>query len=118
MKSRMNKVNRLAGWSIAGIFALSLASPTLAQGPPPGVGKPADNNPKSADRQRQMDQGRLRRAELGATMGTESDKHVQAAVVNVKTDFTRIQVLRNDIARNLVARKPLDYNLITEQTAE
>ena len=36
----------------------------------------------------------------------------------MKEDFTRIQVLRNDIARNLVARKPLDYKLVSEQTAE
>ena len=36
----------------------------------------------------------------------------------MKEDFTRIQVLRNDIARDLVARKPLDYVLISKQTAE
>jgi len=36
----------------------------------------------------------------------------------MKEDFSRIQVLRNDIARNLVARKPLDYNLVSAQTAE
>jgi hypothetical protein len=36
----------------------------------------------------------------------------------MKQDFTRIQVLRNDIARNLIAHKPLDYRLIKEQTAE
>ena len=36
----------------------------------------------------------------------------------MKQDFARIQVLRNDIARNLVARKPLDYDLVAEQTAE
>ncbi|MGI9069362.1 MAG: hypothetical protein ACR2HX_23540 [Pyrinomonadaceae bacterium] len=118
MKSRMNKVNKLAGCVAAGVFAISLASSTLAQGPPAGAGPPADNNPKSIDRARQMDQGRLRRAELGAVAKTENDKHVQAAVVNVKADFARIQVLRNDIARNLVARKPLDYNLIAVQTAE
>ena len=36
----------------------------------------------------------------------------------MKEDFTRIQVLRNDIARNLVARKPIDYQLVSDQTAE
>jgi len=36
----------------------------------------------------------------------------------MKEDFTRIQVVRNDIARNLVARKPLDYSLVFEQTGE
>src|SRR5204863_225593 len=45
-------------------------------------------------------------------------KLVQVAIVHMKEDFTRIQVLRNDIARNLVAHNPLDYNLISEQTGE
>ena len=36
----------------------------------------------------------------------------------MKGDFTRLQVLRNAIARNLVARTPLDYLLISEQTGE
>ena len=36
----------------------------------------------------------------------------------MKEDFSRIQLLRNDIARNLVARKPLDYVLVAEQTGE
>src|SRR5437016_5698449 len=36
----------------------------------------------------------------------------------MKEDFTRVHVLRNDIARNLIARKPLNYNLVAEQTAE
>jgi len=42
--------------------------------------------------------------------GTEekNQKLLQTAIANMKEDFTRIQVLRNDIARNLIARKPLD----------
>jgi hypothetical protein len=36
----------------------------------------------------------------------------------MKEDFTRIQVLRNDIARSLIARKQLDCKLVSEQTAE
>jgi hypothetical protein len=41
-----------------------------------------------------------------------------AAIANMKEDFSRIQILRNDIARNLIAHKPLDYKLVSEQTAE
>jgi hypothetical protein len=55
---------------------------------------------------------------MGAGEEAENQKRIQAAIANMKEDFTRIQVLRNDIARNLVAHKPLDYNLITEQTSE
>lgn len=118
MKFRMISVNNLAGCVAAGVFAVSLASSTLAQGRPAGVGPPPDINPKAADRARQMNEGRMRSAELGATAETENQKHVRAAIVNMKADFARIQVLRNDIARNLVARKPLDYNLIAVQSAE
>ena len=55
---------------------------------------------------------------MDAAAESENQKRVQAAIVNMKEDFTRIQVLRNDIARNLIARKPLDYKLVSGQTAE
>ena len=123
MKSRMISVNKLAGCLAAGIFALGLAIPTFAQGrapagPPPGAGPPPIINPRVDDRVRQANEARLRSAEMEAAAEAENQKHIQAAIANMKQDFTRIQVLRNDIARNLVAHKPLDYNLITEQTAE
>jgi len=124
MKSRMIGVNKLAGCLTAGIFALGLATPTLAQGrapagPPPGAGPPPIINPRADDRERQDNEARLRSAEMDAAAAeAENKKNIQAAIASMKEDFTRIQVLRNDIARNLVAHKPLDYNLITEQTAE
>jgi len=48
----------------------------------------------------------------------ENQKRLQAAIVNMKDDYKRIQVLRNDIARNLVARKPIEYKLVAEQSTE
>src|SRR5207249_10672784 len=90
----------------------------MAQGKPAGVGPPPNNNPNLDDRARQVDEGRLRSAEADIGSDEKNQKLVQAAIVNMKEDFTRIQVLRNDIARNLVAHKPLDYRLISEQTAE
>lgn len=124
MKSRMIGVNNLAGCLTAGIFALGLAIPTLAQGrtpagPPPGAGPPPIINPRVDDRVRQAGEARLRSAEMDAAAAeAENQKNIQAAIASMKQDFTRIQVLRNDIARNLIAHKPLDYSLITEQTAE
>src|SRR5437899_7969367 len=107
---------------VAGIFSLCLASSSFAQrtptGPPPGAGPPPNNNPNLQDRARQVDEGRLRSAEVDAGAEEKNQKLLQAAIANMKEDFTRIQVLRNDIARNLVARKPLDYKLVSEQTAE
>jgi len=65
-----------------------------------------------------MDETRLRSTEMDVGSEEKNQKLLQAAIANMKEDFSRIQVLRNDIARNVVARKPLDYKLISEQTTE
>src|ERR1043165_4320338 len=106
-------------WLLAAlIFSLCLAGTAAAQGKPAGAGPPPNNNPNLDDRARQVDEGRLRSAEMGAGTDEKNQKLVQAAIAHMKEDFTRIQILRNDIARNLVAHKPLDYQLISEQTTE
>ncbi|MDX6385663.1 MAG: hypothetical protein QOK48_3236, partial [Blastocatellia bacterium] len=64
------------------------------------------------------DEGRLRSAEVDAGTEERNQKLLAAAIANMREDFSRIQVLRNDIARNLVAHKPLDYKLVSDQTAE
>lgn len=124
MKSGMITFKRLADWLTPGIFVFGLAITSLAQGgsqagAPPGAGPPPNINPKLEERARQASEARLRSAEMEAK-GEEADnqKHIQAAITNMKQDFARIQVLRNDIARNLIAHKPLHYSLITEQMVE
>jgi hypothetical protein len=122
MKASINVVNQIACCLAAGLFALGLAVPTLAQrtpaGPPAGAGPPANNNPSLDDRIRQTNESKLRSTELDAAAESEKEKRIQAAIGHMKEDFARIQVLRNDIARNLVARKPLDYELVAHQTGE
>jgi hypothetical protein len=118
MNHRVAKVRKLVGFLVAGIFLLCLVSSSFAQGAPAGVGPPPNNNPNLQDRARQVDESRLRSAELDAGTEDVNRKRLQAAIQNVKEDFTRIQVLRNDIAGRLVAGKPLDYKLLSEQTAE
>ncbi|HEY0347912.1 MAG TPA: hypothetical protein VGC60_07125 [Pyrinomonadaceae bacterium] len=106
-------------WLLAvAIFSLWMAGTTLAQGKPAGAGPPPNNNPNLDDRIRQLDEGRLRGAEANVSVEEQNQKRLQAAIVNMRDDYKRIQILRNDIARNLVARKPLDYKLVAEQTAE
>lgn len=104
-----------------GLFTLCLTTITFGQqtgGPPAGTGPPANINPNIDTRQRQLDENRLRSAELNVGAEEGNQKRLQAAIVNMKEDFTRIQVLRNDIARNLIAQKPLNPKLLSEQTAE
>src|SRR2546421_7035485 len=102
----------------AAIFSLCLTGTIMAQGKPAGAGPPANKNPNLDDRARQVDEGRLRSAEVDAGSEEKNQKLVAAAILNMKEDFARIQVLRNDIAGNLVGRKPLDYSLVSDQTAE
>src|SRR6266581_629821 len=117
MSFRMANI-RSFGWPlVAAIFSLSLTSATVAQ-KPAGAGPPPNNNPNVEDRFRQLDEGKLRSAEMDAGAEEKNQKLVEAAIANMKEDFARIQVLRNDIARNLVARKPLDYSLVAEQAGE
>jgi hypothetical protein len=103
---------------VAAVFSLCIAGTVAAQGRPAGVGPPPNNNPNVGDRVRQIDEGRLRSAEVDAGVDERNQKLLQAAIANMKEDFSRIQVLRNDIARNLLAHKPLNYKLVSEQTAE
>lgn len=104
-----------------GVFSFCLTSIALSQqtgGPPAGAGPPANINPNIDARQRQVDESRLRGAEMNVDTERANEKLLQAAITNMKEDFSRIQVLRNDIARNLIAQKPFDYKLLSEQTAE
>jgi hypothetical protein len=119
---RSSVVNELAGCLTAGIFILVVTIPGLAQGgnpgAPAGAGPPANINPNIDARQRQVDESRLRGAEMNVDTERANEKLLQAAITNMKEDFSRIQVLRNDIARNLIAQKPFDYQLLSSQTAE
>jgi len=122
MKFRLASTERFIGCAIAITFSSVLTSSAWAQGSstgaPPGAGAPGIINPRAEDRGRQIREGRLRSAELEAAAESENKKHIDAVIFHMKEDFTRIQVVRNDIARNLVAHKPLDYSLISEQTGE
>ena len=120
---RCNKPQRLTNFvgciAAAGCLLIVAASATLAQGgPPAGVGPPGNNNPNLETRGREIREGALRSAEMDAAVEKRNQQRVEAVVVQVKEDFTHLQIVRNEIARNLVARKPLDYHLISDQTAE
>ena len=122
MTSGKRNLNRLLGVASSGLFGICLAASVAGQGnpagPPPGVGPPLNKNPNIADRSRQVNESELRTAEITGRTDEEREKRVAAAIANMKEDFARIQVLRNDIARNLVARKPVDYEVVRKQTAE
>ena len=119
MKSRGTGINKVAGCLAAAIFSLSLATSSLGQRTAPaGAGPPPNINPRVGERVRVGREANLRSAEMEAGEEAENQKRILAAIANMKEDFARIQVLRNDIARNLIAHKPLDYGVITDQSDE
>ena len=82
---------------------------------------PAPSNRRDPDRERVMDEQRreiqLRRpVDVPARM--TDDRAVKAAVKQLGEDFRRIQIIRNDVARALVAGAPLDFGVVSEQAAE
>lgn len=60
----------------------------------------------------------LRNNERAANQAQVNQQRLQAAIELVKQDFKRIQIIRNKMVDNLVANKPLDYKLISEQAEE
>ena len=113
----LTNIKSLAWFLVAAVFSLFAAVTIMGQ-KPAGAGPPPNINPNVDTRQRQADEGRLRSAEIEAGSDNRNQKLMQAAIANMKEDFSRIQIVRNDIARNLVAHKPLDYTLVSQQTAE
>ncbi|MDT7543110.1 MAG: hypothetical protein QOE33_3014 [Acidobacteriota bacterium] len=94
------------------------AGAVLAQGAPGGVGAPAIVNPKGDTDAQTNREAALRSAEIRSVGGRMDQRHLAAAIDQTKQDFKRIQLIRNDVVDYLVAKKPLDYKLISEQAAE
>jgi hypothetical protein len=95
-----------------------MASAAIAQQVPPGVGPPPGATPKERMQDIQSREWRLRNGERDAAQGQVNQQRVLAAIELVKQDFKRIQIIRNKMVDNLVADKPPDYKLISQQTEE
>jgi len=104
----------------AGSLLIVMASAVLAQGPPPSPGSLDVDNARVRMEQQTQREAALRNNGMMAAKRAEpvSKARVEAAVEQLKQDFRRIQIVRNEMVRSLLANKPLDYNLISEQTEE
>jgi hypothetical protein len=82
---------------------------------------PSPSSRRNADIERIQEQ---QKREMQLRKGGEEVEHppderaVKAAVKQLSEDFRRVQVIRNDVARALVAGAPLDYARVSEQAAE
>jgi hypothetical protein len=94
------------------------AGAALAQGAPGGVGAPVIVDPKGETHSQMNREAALRSAEIRSVGGLMDQRHLAVAIDQTKQDFKRIQLIRNDVVDYLVAKKPLDYKLLSEQAAE
>lgn len=80
--------------------------------PPPGAG-----NPKREAIERQGREAMLRGAEM---LGRPSEEQQggRATAEQLKQDFKRIQVLRNNLARHMKSEGPPDYKVIADTAGE
>jgi hypothetical protein len=93
------------------------ACAALAQAPP-GAGAPAVVNPKGDIDAQTNREAMMRSAEIGSTGEQKNRQRLLAGMEQTKQDFKRIQLLRNDMVDDLVAKKPLDLKQISERADE
>jgi hypothetical protein len=79
---------------------------------------PAVKNPRGEDRQREVREKGLRSVELLDTIDKTQQRRVETAVEQARQDFKRLQIIRNEMVRNLTGHSPMDYRVISEETAE
>lgn len=124
MKHHRSHLITQLSWHLAAAISslLITAGVALAQQAPgagPGLaGPPLGATPKEETQDRQNREFRLRNAERDVARSQVSQQRLKAAIELVRQDFKRIQIIRNEMVDNLVAKKPLDYRLIAEQTGE
>ena len=106
---------RLALALAAAALALSASAVAAQQtAPVPSARRDSDMERIRDQKKREM-QLRSGGKEAGQT---PDERAVKAAVKQLGEDFRRIQLIRNDVARALVAGGALDYGRVSEQAAE
>jgi hypothetical protein len=102
-------------WTAAFLLLLTTGAVQAQQ---PGQVAPPIKYPKFDTLERQNREATLRSAELGAAVAKTDQQRIQASIQQIKEDFRRLQVIRNEMVHNLLAGKPLDYKLVTGQVEE
>lgn len=115
----MNTQHSAGKCSLIGIaLLLTVAAPALAQRSAPGP-PPIDKHTNKA-RQRQQDEAsrewQLRN--FGNPAITKDRRRLEALMAQTEEDFNRLLTLHNEIVRTVSSTKPLDYQFVSEATAE
>jgi hypothetical protein len=120
MRGRQTSLAASSSRLAAGLFLSAfLAGSAAAQQPGPSTNAPTPgtSSPKREAIERQGREAMLRGADLFARP-TDNKRGAQAAAEQVKQDFKRIQVLRNNLARHLTSEGQLDYKTIAGTAGE
>ena len=99
-------------------FALAPGAALAQQPGAPGTTPPGNRDPFAESRERQQREAQLRSAEMIGEVKLTDRRSVEVAVEQMKDDFRRIQLLRNDVVRHLQSGKPLDYKFIARESGE
>lgn len=102
------------------VLLILFAAPVFSQAVPAG-GAPSIDTSANAERIRQQDMSR-REWQL-RNFGTEpsaakDDRQLKALMAQTEEDFTRILTLHNEIARAVDGKQDLNYQFVSEATAE
>lgn len=83
------------------------------------AGRPGGNiDLKGEQRRMEARETMLRNLDVGTALDKKDQKRIEAAIEQVKQDFRQIQTVRNELVRNLLANKPLDFKNISDKTTE
>jgi hypothetical protein len=116
--------SRYAGlaFQAVGIVGLAVACimfaaiPVKAQQGPP---LPVENPSPFADMiNRRQREAALRGAEIVPGKRQADPQRIRQLVEQVREDYKRLQVIRNEMVRALTSDKPLDYKLVADRTTE
>jgi hypothetical protein len=119
MKKHLTKAsNDIVACIAAAVAFLSvLALPTIAQQQGQPVYVPPAIERREADMVHQREEA-LRRRLVASSIKVTNPRYLQAVVAQVKEDFERIQVVRNQIVRLTSANTTPDYKFISDATGE
>ena len=102
---------------LTGTTALLLA--IFAPSVPAQLPKPLDTTNPERARQQEQSQREMQLRILGAQPEAANDpKRLAEVMAEVEQDFQRILILHNGLARFIINNKPLDYDFVSEASAE
>ncbi|HKP11178.1 MAG TPA: hypothetical protein VJZ91_03680 [Blastocatellia bacterium] len=113
MCSRQSRFVARAVCGAAAFACLLMGSAALAQRIPAQA--PTVKDPKAGTRQQQDREATLRSAEVDAALDKSRERRTEINITQIKQDYKRIQVLRNEVAHIALADGPFDYKAIAER---